>query len=369
MAMENEISTLPDNVSSLKHIITTLSKTNAEQFKKQEQQYKDKENLQKKKIEGLEEQLRLLRQKLFGRSSEKIPSDDNQLPLFNETEEEVIKAKEEKETTIPEHTRKKPGRKPLPADLPRTEVIHDLPAEEKICGCGCDLSKIGEEISEKLNIIPARINVIRNIRYKYACKNCEGVEEEEGAVKTAPLPPQLIPKGIATAGLLAHILTSKFVDALPFYRQEKQFARIGVELNRASLSLPIPESNQQEFELFRQQCQAKYTLRNENRFFLTDQVRRCLQTGSYELRLTDVAKQLNIGERSVRRQLNNEGISFRELKNQYIFQQALNLLKNPDLRIEEISETLGYSETSAFTRAFLKWTGVPPGRYRKRSAL
>jgi transposase len=98
------------------------------------------------------------------------------------------------------------------------------------------MSRIGQDESEKLDIIPAKIQVIRHIRYKYACKQCEGVESEQGAVKTAPLPPQLIPQSIATPGLLAHILTAKFADALPFYRQEKQFTRIGVDLPRATMA-------------------------------------------------------------------------------------------------------------------------------------
>lgn len=129
----------------------------------------------------------------------------------------------------------KRGRRPLPADLPRIEVVHDLSDEEKICFCGCRKSCIGEEVSEQLDIIPARMQVIRNIRLKYVCKNCEGVENDEPAVSIASVPAQMIPKSIATPGLLAHVLTAKFVDALPFYRQEKQFIRLGVDLSRATM--------------------------------------------------------------------------------------------------------------------------------------
>jgi transposase len=137
---------------------------------------------------------------------------------------------------VPAHKRKKPGRKPLPEALPRVEVIHDLPEDEKVCACGSPLSKIGEEVSEKLDYIPAKLQVIRHIRYKYACKSCEGVETEAGAVKTAPPPAQIIPKGIATPGLLAYILVSKFCDALPFYRQTKIFHRLGIEIPRATMA-------------------------------------------------------------------------------------------------------------------------------------
>jgi transposase len=79
--------------------------------------------------------------------------------------------------------------------------------------------------------------VERHIRYKYVCKNCEGLEnkEGEGAVKIAPLPEQLIPKSIATASLLSHIFVSKFADSIPFYRQEQQFWRLGVEISRGAM--------------------------------------------------------------------------------------------------------------------------------------
>jgi transposase len=116
------------------------------------------------------------------------------------------------------------------------EVIHDLGEEEKACGCGAQMSRMGEEVSEKLDIIPAKMQVIRHIRYKYACKSCEGVESTGGAVRVAPCPPQLIPQGIATSGLLAHILVSKYADALPLYRQEKILERMGVELGRATMA-------------------------------------------------------------------------------------------------------------------------------------
>ena len=88
---------------------------------------------------------------------------------------------------------------------------------------GHELSRIGEEVCEKLDIIPAKIQVIRHIRPKYACKSCEGVESEGPTVMIAPPPPQIIPKGIATPGLLAHMAVSKYADALPLYRQEKIF--------------------------------------------------------------------------------------------------------------------------------------------------
>jgi AraC-like DNA-binding protein len=79
----------------------------------------------------------------------------------------------------------------------------------------------------------------------------------------------------------------------------------------------------------------------------------------------DIARKLNMSERSLREKLSNEGSSFRKIKHHYVFQQSLNLLSDPTLSIENIAETLGYSETCAFTRAFEKMTGMPPGKYRK----
>ncbi|MBT8489538.1 MAG: IS66 family transposase, partial [Deltaproteobacteria bacterium] len=221
--MKSEVEKLPNSMDELKEIIDTKTNTI---------------NFYQTRIGALEEQVRNLRAKLFGRKSEKqIPKDDQQLQLFDELEEIIEdQSLAEEKIVIPAHTRKKTGRKPLPSDLPRIEVVHDLKDEEKICDCGCEMVKIGEDTSEKLDIIPAKIRVIRNIRYKYACKSCEGIESNDATVKTAPVPPQIIPKGIATSGLLAYIIVSKFADALPFYRQEKMFLRIGVDISRATMA-------------------------------------------------------------------------------------------------------------------------------------
>jgi transposase len=195
-------------------------------------------------ISQLEERIRLLNSVIFGSKSEKSIQSvkQDQHTLFDEAdapEAEAEASKEEPAVTVPAHERKKPGRRPLPADLPRKDVIHDLPEAEKTCVCGCELTRIGEEVSEKLEIVPASVQVERHIRYKYACRGCEGVESQAqgagGAVRLAALPPQIIPQGIVTPGLLAFILVAKFVDALPFYRQEAQFARLGVDISRATL--------------------------------------------------------------------------------------------------------------------------------------
>lgn len=187
------------------------------------------------RIKLLEEENRWLKGQLFGRSSEKTPAEQispDQAWLFNEAEALAKAAEVATETVlIPAHERKKRGRKKLAAQLPRVEVVHDLPESEKVCAAdGTALVRIGEEISEQLDFKPAQVRVIRNIRPKYACPCCRQ------GVKIAPTPVSLFPKSLATPALLAHIVTAKFVDGLPLYRQEAQFARLGVTLGRATMA-------------------------------------------------------------------------------------------------------------------------------------
>ena len=181
----------------------------------------------------LEEELRLLRHKIFGRRSERFSEEEKkQSALFDEGGD-TQEASSPPETTVEvaAHRRTKRGRRPLPADLLREDVVHDIAESEKICSCGAPLVRIGQETSEQLDVIPVQLKVIRHIRPKYACKKCEGLDSAH-PVKIAPVPPQIIEKSIATPGLLAFVLVSKFCDAIPFYRQETQFARIGIDLPR-----------------------------------------------------------------------------------------------------------------------------------------
>ncbi len=217
--MLSDAAKLPDDPTALKQLLVDF------------QRHFDKETA------ILLEQIRLLRAQLYGRKSEKvIPIDGPQpLPLFDMPEPEGLEDESAEEIHVPEHTRKKRGRKPLPDDLPRVEVVHDIDEKDKTCPCGCTLKRIGEETSEQLDIIPAKIQVIRHIRPKYACPECEGVEDDGPTVKIAPVPAQIVPKSIVSSSLLAHILTGKFIDHLPFYRQEKQLLRLGVDVSRTSM--------------------------------------------------------------------------------------------------------------------------------------
>ena len=188
--MNVDVRKLSDDPEELKKIIVSLKDSYQE------------------KIEYLEQKIRLLQIEIFGRKSEKRPLPDiNQLRLFDEPEPDPPTIER---IVVPSHSRRKRGRKPLPENLPRVEIIHDLDESEKTCDCGCQLKRIGKEVSEKLDYVPARIQVERHIRYKYACPACEGVDSEGPTVKIAPVPAQLLPKSIATSGLVAHIITAKF---------------------------------------------------------------------------------------------------------------------------------------------------------------
>jgi len=217
---------------------TDIASESVDELKKIIDLFLRKEKGYLSEIDILKEQIRCLQDRLFGRKSEKSPSDEKQLSLFDPPEEDFPIAEqpeEDDEIDIPSHKRKKRGRKPIPENLPRIDAVHDIDDAEKLCECGCLKECIGEEVSEQLDIVPAKIQVIRNIRLKYACKNCEGVESDGPTVNIAPVPEQIIPKCIGTPGLIAFVMTAKFVDALPFYRQEKQFLRIGVKISRATM--------------------------------------------------------------------------------------------------------------------------------------
>ncbi len=188
----------------------------------------------KETIENLQAKLQLALFRKYGRSSEKI--DPLQIEFFEvpETDEEPV---EEVETTVASHTRRKKGRKPLDPAIPREIIVHDIDEDNKICGCGHNLVKVGEEITERLQIIPEKVYVEQHVRPKYACRYCEGSGDEENPVfRIAPTPPTMIPGSISTAGLLAFIFVNKFVDHLPFYRQEKRFERIGAHISRQNMS-------------------------------------------------------------------------------------------------------------------------------------
>ena len=124
--------------------------------------------------------------------------------------------------------RRKRERRPLPEHLPRETHTH-MPTEEACSACGGQLSKLGEDVSEMLEYIPASFKVIRHVRPKMCCTCCDVIVQ-------APAPSRPIDRGLAGPGLLAHVLVSKYADHLPLYRQSEIYAREGVDLDRSTLA-------------------------------------------------------------------------------------------------------------------------------------
>ena len=149
----------------------------------------------------LKEQYDLLVYKRFVRSAEQLLADEKQQSLFTEEEgqPETNEHKPEELQTVKSFKRKKGGRKPLSANLQRRPRVIDIPEDEKTCACGANLTRIGEEISEKLVIVPPQIYVDQIVRPKYACRQCEGTEDEDKpAVRITPVEPSIIPRSIAS---------------------------------------------------------------------------------------------------------------------------------------------------------------------------
>lgn len=207
---------------------------------------KEKVILLQKENDFLREKFKLAQHRQFGPSSEK--SSDQVDWLFNEAEATADAALPESDaaattdTTEAEiasttaFTKKKIGRKALPADLPRETRLIDIADAQKICRC-CNgsLHQIGEEKSEQLAFIPASLKVIETRRPKYACRACEK-NNTTTPIVIAPMPASPIPKSMATPSLLAYIIGNKYQLALPLYRQEIVFKQLNIDLKRNTLS-------------------------------------------------------------------------------------------------------------------------------------
>jgi len=187
-----------------------------------------------RQVEQLGHRLDLLLRRLYGPRSERV--DPGQLLLFGDQAEvdpgveQAPGSPAEPPAQSATGPAKGHGRKPLPADLPRERRVHEIPPEQRACPeCGQERSPIGEEISEQLDYRPASLFVVEQVRIKVACRHCQG------HVAVAAKPPQPIEKGLPGPGLLAQVITSKFADHLPLYRQEGIFGRHGVELSRKTL--------------------------------------------------------------------------------------------------------------------------------------
>jgi transposase len=209
---------LPDNPAELKRIIAAMAQDAL---------------TAEAEIARLKFQLARYRRGEFGRSSEKLPRETEQLELELETlatdqAERLATASPEVAAAVETAAEpQKPARRPLPEHLPRENLRHSAPCS---CpSCGGALRKIGDEVSETLDYVPGRFKVIRHIRAKLSCRACD-------TVVAAPAPDHAIARGRAGAGLLAHIVVSKYDDHLPLYRQAEIFARDGVSLETSTLS-------------------------------------------------------------------------------------------------------------------------------------
>jgi len=204
---------LPEDVESLKEII----------FKLQSE------------VDFFKEQFRLSQHKKFSASSEVSPDQDD---FFDEAESVTDSSNEpiasDKEDIS--YTRTKPKRKPLPKDIPREVVIHDIPEEGKVCACcNGELHQMGCDRSEQLEYKPASLKVIEHVRLKYSCRSCEKNNSKVDIV-IAPVPISPIPRSISTPSLLSQIIIQKYQYALPLYRQESIFKQYGIDLSRKTMS-------------------------------------------------------------------------------------------------------------------------------------
>lgn len=177
------------------------------------------------KIEQLKARLARLRRMQFGQSSEKLSREIEQLELLLEDVEESTATRAP--LPVQSETMQKPHRRPLPAALPREEIVH-----ETACACpncGAEMRKLGEDVTEVLEYVPASFKVIRHVRPKLSCRACETIVQ-------AAMPSLPIERGRPGPGLLAHVLVSKYADHLPLYRQSEIYARQGIELERSTLA-------------------------------------------------------------------------------------------------------------------------------------
>jgi transposase len=195
-------------------------------------------------IDKLTHEVAVLKRLKFAATSERFASTlaPEQRSLLEETLDSDLDELEQEmnqlglDTKSGDGEKKKTKRKALPPHLPRRDVSHE-PASTT-CGCGCQMQRIGEDVSEKLDYQPGVFTVERPVRGKWACRHCERLIQ-------APVPAHVIDKGIPTAGLLAHVLVAKFMDHLPLYCQEYIFERAGMVIARSTLAQWVGECGAQ----------------------------------------------------------------------------------------------------------------------------
>lgn len=186
------------------------------------------------KIDALNFELARLKRWKFGSSSESLDSEAQKVlfdQIIADTALEDLAAREQAaaapQAPAAKPAARRPVRQPLPAGLPRIEHRHE--PETTVCSCGQPLKRIGEEVSEQLDCVPAQFFVNRHIRGKYACACCQ-------TIQAAPMPAQMIDKGLPAPGLLAQVVVAKHDDHIPLYRQEEIYPRSGVHIARSSMA-------------------------------------------------------------------------------------------------------------------------------------
>ena len=227
--------TLPDLETLTPQALKALIVTQHEELLSRDDQllHKDEQLASRdEEIERLKLLIAKLRRMQFGRKSEKLDWQIEQLELkLDELEASRAQQATAFQTPLTASTvnRERRGtRRPLPAHL-RRETRKILPKETACPDCGGELKHLGEDVSEILERVPASFKVIRHVRTKLACGRCDKIVQAEA-------PSRPIERGIAGPGLLAHVLASKYADHLPLYRQAEIYAREGVELDRSTLA-------------------------------------------------------------------------------------------------------------------------------------
>jgi transposase len=182
---------------------------------------------QKLELEKLRYEIACLKRMKYGRSSEQLDQQLRQMQLTLEDLEASLASQPEHARPVSKEPVAQPVRRPLPDHLPREEITH---AAACACpACGGSLRPLGEDISEMLEYVPGSYRVIRHVRPKLSCSQCQRIVQ-------APAPSRPIAKGLAGPGLLAHVLVSKYCDHLPLYRQSQIFRREGIHLERSTLA-------------------------------------------------------------------------------------------------------------------------------------
>ena len=213
----------PNTIEHLEQRCETLEKQNAELTAK---------------LKWYEEQLRLGKQRQFGSSSEKTNPDQLELPLFNEAEVEAdLKIDEPTIETITYKRKKVKGQRDTKFEnLPTETVEYRLSQEDQVCSCcGGSLHEMSTEVRREFKVIPAEVKIVEHVRYVYSCRKCEHGEIETPIV-TATMPAPVFPKSLASPSAMAYIMSQKYVEGMPLYRQEQQFSRLGVSLSRQTLA-------------------------------------------------------------------------------------------------------------------------------------